>query len=145
MNITIRPAEPANQMQVAELLQQVDLPTDDLPTGLPGFMVAFDGNRLVGSAGIEPYNSVGLLRSVAVNPNYRDHKLGRQLVDAVLKAAQQQGIREAYLITTTADQYFERYGFERVERTNVPTAVAVTQQFSQLCPSSAVIMKKTLS
>ncbi|GAA4408345.1 hypothetical protein GCM10023187_30070 [Nibrella viscosa] len=144
MNIDIRTAEPANQHQVAVLLQHVNLPTDDLPTGLPGFVLAFDGDRLVGSAGVESYDRVGLLRSVAVDPDYRDHKLGRRLVDAVLENARQQGIREAYLITTTADQYFERYGFTCVERSTVPTPVATTQQFSQLCPASAVVMKKSL-
>ncbi|GAA4447176.1 hypothetical protein GCM10023189_03230 [Nibrella saemangeumensis] len=144
MAIHIKPAQPDHQPTVSALLESVQLPVNDLPTGLPGFIVALDDERLIGSAGVESFESIGLLRSVAVDPDYRDHKLGRRLVDAVLETARQQGVREAYLITTTADQYFERYGFERVERNTVPSPVAATQQFSQLCPASAVVMKKSL-
>lgn len=52
---------------------------------------------------------------------------------------------DLYLITTTADGYFKRLDFGRVERSNVPDAIARTRQFSDLCPASSVVMKKEVT
>jgi N-acetylglutamate synthase-like GNAT family acetyltransferase len=60
----------------------------------------------------------------------------------LIKQVRLQGVKELYLITTTADGYFEKQGYERVSRENVPVEIAQSQQFSSICPSSAVVMKK---
>jgi len=144
MKLTIRPAQCSDAVAVEELLRGVALPTEDLPADLAHFVVGYDQHQLAGIAGMEYYGPLGLLRSVAVSPVFRDRHLGRALVDAVLDSARQDGIREAYLITTTADAYFLRYGFTEVKRAEVPEAIRATSQFSALCPASAVIMKMSL-
>ena len=87
---------------------------------------------------------MGLLRSVAVVPNYRGHYIGQTLVDGLLQAAEHNGLTALYLLTTTADEYFERIGFERIARDNVPDEVKQTGQFSTICPDSAVVMRYLL-
>ncbi|MFD2570650.1 GNAT family N-acetyltransferase [Spirosoma soli] len=77
-----------------------------------------------------------MLRSVAVQVDYRHQHVGQQLLTAV----QQRGIQRLFLITTTADHYFGRLGFERIERNLVPDTISATRQFSGLCPASAVVM-----
>lgn len=137
-----RPATPADRPVLITLLTQVDLLTDDLPEDLSTFTLAFDDDKLAGAAGVEAFGPTGLLRSVAVSPVYQQKQIGRHLVDASLKQAHKQGVERLYLITTTADGYFERLGFERVTRTDVPEAIARTRQFSDLCPASSVVMTR---
>ncbi|WP_128546402.1 arsenic resistance N-acetyltransferase ArsN2 [Larkinella soli] len=144
MAILLLPARPEHYASVVGLLSSAALPTEDLPADLQGFILAFDGERLVGSAGLADEEGYGLLRSVAVDPGYRNRRLGRQLAEAALDLARQRSVREVYLITTTADRYFERHGFRPVGREEVPDPIARTRQFGEICPASAVIMKKDL-
>ncbi|GAB3910026.1 hypothetical protein GCM10028803_48950 [Larkinella knui] len=138
-------ARPEDKETVFALLQKSQLLTDDLPTDLTGFVMAKEQDTCVGVAGLEPYGSVALLRSVAVSPEYQGRHVGTQLVGRVLETARAAGLEEIYLITTTADRYFVRHGFRPVDRLEVPEAIRQTQQFSDLCPASAVVMKRTVN
>ncbi len=139
-----RPATATDRPALVDLLTQVDLLIDDLPSDLSTFTLAFDVDQLVGAAGVEVLESAGLLRSVAVSPERQHQQIGRQLIDASLHLAREKGVTDLYLITTTADGYFERLGFGRVNRTGVPAAIAQTRQFSDLCPASSVVMSKKM-
>nr|WP_199563236.1 arsenic resistance N-acetyltransferase ArsN2 [Runella aurantiaca] len=144
MEIEIRLAQPADYESVVSLLKSVGLPTEDLNAKLPDFLLAFANEKLVGSAGVEVNGTVGLLRSVAVQEDFRNYKIGGRLVNDLSKQVRLKGVKDLYLITTTADGYFEKQGYERVERENVPAEITQSQQFSSLCPSSAVVMKKSI-
>jgi amino-acid N-acetyltransferase len=144
MNIQIASALSRQRPGLEALLMANGLPVSDLPASLNGFYLALDEDVIVGAAGMEQWEDVGLLRSVAVAESHRNQHLARQLTDAVLSHARMTQVREMYLITNTADRYFEKYGFQRVERSEVPPPIAQTEQFAGLCPSSAVVMKMTL-
>jgi amino-acid N-acetyltransferase len=58
--------------------------------------------------------------------------------------AESRGIHALYLLTLTAERYFPRFGFERVEREEVPSDVAETVEFKSACPSTAAAMRKVL-
>lgn len=134
----------SDRASLCQLLQAVGLPVEDLPEDLGHFFVLTDQQTVIGSAGMEPYDSVGLLRSVAIDPDYRKAQLGKRLIDAIEVHARLYGIQKLYLITTTADDYFSKLGYWPVDRTAVPPAIAATQQFSGICPSSARVMMKEL-
>lgn len=139
--MTYRPATPDDRPALIALLTQAQLPINDLPADLGTFLLAkSDEGELIGAAGIEPLGDVGLLRSVVVSPAYRGQYIGQTLVDGLLQAAQHNGLTDLYLITTTADAYFERLGFRYISRDDVPEAIAQTYQFSTGCPDSAVVM-----
>jgi N-acetylglutamate synthase-like GNAT family acetyltransferase/2-polyprenyl-3-methyl-5-hydroxy-6-metoxy-1,4-benzoquinol methylase len=142
--IEIRTAKPSDFEAVVGLLTSSGLPTEDLNPTLPNFLLAFSDEKLVGSAGVEVNGSYGLLRSVAVDSAFRNYKIARRLVNDLTKQARLQGVKEMYLITTTADGYFEKQGYERVTREYVPVEIGQSQQFSSVCPSSAIVMKKTI-
>ncbi|QHV94613.1 arsenic resistance N-acetyltransferase ArsN2 [Spirosoma endbachense] len=145
MSFHIEYARPEDKDIVIALLHQGHLLTDDLPADLADFVIAKDARKSIGVAGLERFNEVGLLRSVAVDPAFQGKQIGAQLVGRILETARAVGLREVYLITTTADRYFERYGFQVVNRQDVPVAIQQTQQFSDLCPSSAIVMKRVLT
>lgn len=127
------------------LLEQGQLLTADLPAGLPDFVIAREDGAPVGVAGLERFGSVALLRSVAVDPAHQGKGIAGTMIEQLLARVDAARLRELYLITTTADRYFERYGFAPVSRELVPPAIQQTRQFSGLCPSSAVVMKRTLN
>ena len=141
--MSYRRATEADRPAIITLLEQANLLTDDLPTDLGTFRLAFADEKLAGVAGLEILEENGLLRSV-VSLNFRNQKIGNQLIEVIVELAKSEKITALYLITTTADLYFERLGFSRVDRANVPDNIARTRQFSNLCPVSAVVMSKEL-
>jgi amino-acid N-acetyltransferase len=63
-------------------------------------------------------------------------------VARVIADAEARGIPALYLLTTTAERYFPRFGFEVVERAEVPDDVRTTAEFTSACPASAVVMRR---
>ena len=49
-----------------------------------------------------------------------------------------------YLLTTTAEEFFARCGYEPIDRSRVPEAIRATAEFQSLCPASSVCMRKRL-
>lgn len=131
---------------VASLLDQAGLPVADLATGSPVVLYGRSANgALIGVVGLELYGAAGLLRSLAVEPKSQNSGLGRALVKHAENQASNAGVRELYLLTTTAERYFERLGYHTVPRSEAPTVIASTSQFSSLCPSSSAFMRKSLA
>ncbi|UFH56786.1 arsenic resistance N-acetyltransferase ArsN2 [Spirosoma sp. KNUC1025] len=143
MSIAIKPADAEQVPELAQLLNRNHLSADDLPQDLSHFWLAVADGQIIGSIGIEIYGQVGLLRSVCVDENYRSRGIAQKLFNTAHEAARQQSVSNLYLLTTTADRYFERFGFQRVNRSEAPESIQQTTQFSLLCPSSAVVMKQT--
>jgi amino-acid N-acetyltransferase len=95
-------------------------------------------------AGLELHGEDGLLRSVAVDPDYRGQGLAKSLVAAVIERATRVGLRSMYLLTTTARDYFARLGFADCPRDAAPRAIRDSWEFRTGCPSSATLMKRAL-
>lgn len=144
MDITYHKALPENRPALESFLKSLSLPTEDLPADLSGFTLAFDGQIMVGSAGVEPLGTLGLLRSVAVAASHRSLGVAAQVFQSAIDHARETGIHDIWLITNTADNYFERHGFVRIQRESAPAEIAGTAQFTGLCPSTAVVMRKTV-
>lgn len=147
-NLTLAPAQNSQRKALEQLLSGSGLTTSDLPEDISGFVLAFDGDVAVGSAGLETLGSTALLRSFAVHPDYRSKGLGRQLYEAVQMQAEALQFPELWLITNTAEDYFRSMGFERQERQerqSAPTQVQAHPQFAGLCPSSSAVMRKELT
>lgn len=149
---TLRPAVPADLPAVERLLTAADLPTagvaELLASGADEFVVAEDPTapgELAAVAGLEVCGDTALLRSVAVRPRWQAHGLGRALVARVVCRAEARGVRALYLLTTTAEHYFPRFGFTRVAREAVPAEIAATLEFRSACPASATAMARPLA
>jgi amino-acid N-acetyltransferase len=130
---------------VLALLTEQHLPREGLRDHVPLLLVARKQGRIVGSAALEMYADSALLRSVAVADDVRGQGLGRELTDAAIALARSQHVSAVYLLTTTADQYFPRFGFERIARADVPATVQAAVEFQSACPASAIVMRKRLT
>jgi amino-acid N-acetyltransferase len=144
MATTIELARPGDLDEIVALLAISQLPPDGLRDHLATTFVARAAGRIVGSAGLERYANGALLRSVAVLPERRGQRHGRELIEAAIRLAREYEMPAIYLLTTTAEEYFTRYGFERIARADVPTTVQASVEFTSACPSSATVMRKTL-
>jgi amino-acid N-acetyltransferase len=135
------PASPEDFAGVRSLLERCDLPTADLrPDHLEHFVLCRRDAELVGTIGLELLGEVALLRSLAVAPEGRGRGLGRDLWQRACDHARNNGIRQLYLLTTTAEGLFANWGFRRVSREAVPDAVRGTSEYSAVCPSTATVM-----
>ena len=114
---------------------------------LSDYVVATDAATgvLIGCAGVERYGEAALLRSVVVAPAARSQGLGDRLVREVLRRAAATGCHQAVLLTTTADQYFPRFGFRQIARDEIPLPVRASVEFASACPVSAVVMRCELT
>lgn len=125
------------------LLAAEHLPFDDLTErSLQTFVVLRDGEHVAGAVGIEVYEEVALLRSLIIAPDFRSHGYGGQLTSAIEVLAESAGVKSIYLLTTSAEGFFSRHGYRRIERSQAPAAIRGTSQFSALCPATAVLMVK---
>ena len=131
--------------QVRSLLEQHHLPLDGVDDRIRTMLVARDGSQVVGTAALELYSDCALLRSVAVDAAQQGRHLGRQLTEAVLRLAQDHGVHTVFLLTTTAERFFPKFGFEQITRDEVPETVRASVEFTSACPASAIVMRKRLA
>ena len=142
--IQIVPVEPAYRDAIISLLQSEKLPVSDLPTDLPDFLMAIDNGNVVGGIGLEIYARNGLLRSLVVKPEYRNMKIAASLISELEKVARDAGLQVIYLLTETAPDYFSKKGYEVIARSEAPESLQQSSEFSHVCPTTAVLMRKRI-
>lgn len=134
-----------NTNELLELLNNSDLPTADISfETTKNFYGIYNKNILIAAIGIEYYYPTALLRSLVVDENERENGLGIELIKFIEDKCRRDNIEEIYLLTTTAEKYFLKYGYVKIERSEAPEKIKKTSQFSDLCPSSSAFMRKIL-
>ncbi len=126
------------------MLKAVDLPLDGVAEGITHFVLAENDSDIGGVAGLELYADCGLLRSVAVKPGMQRHGIGRQLVGKVIENAKAYGVRRLFLLTETAEPFFAKMGFVRVQREEVDAPVRKSLEFCRVCPDTAAAMMRQI-
>lgn len=144
MAVRIEQARAEDLPDVLALLIEQRLPTDGLAEHVTSMLVAREAARLVGSAALEISGDGALMRSVVVAVDLRGQGLGGKLTEAALELAKEHQVPAVYLLTTTAEQYFPKFGFEHITRADVPASVQRSAEFRFACPSSAIVMRKRL-
>lgn len=138
----IERAVPADAAAVEALLASASLPLEGAAEALSTGVVARDGDRIVAAAALERYGDAGLLRSVVVAADRRGTGLGREIVAAAESLAAAEGIRDLYLLTETAADWFPRLGWTVVERPVAAAAVGESVEFTTVCRDTGVPMHR---
>lgn len=142
---TIHRIEKVDFETVNHLLAANDLPLVDIKDQTDHFYKAIDNSgTMVGTIGLETYGKYGLLRSLVVDKAYRNYGIAKMLVDTIISLSGELDLKMLVLLTTTADKYFEKHNFIRVQRDEVPEEIKQSREFSSICPVSAVVMQKAL-
>ena len=138
-------ANPDDEAQVKQLLARCDLPYEDItPSHLQHFLVVRYESHLAGMIGLEVLGTFALVRSLAVQVHYRGQGIASQLTKQAEMYASSREVESLYLLTTTAESFFAKQGYQAMDRSAVPTAVQATAEFQNICPSTAACMVKYL-
>ena len=98
--------EPAIRKLLADsALHHEDISTDQLRH----FRLGWDGSRLVAVIGLEIKGRSALLRSLAVDADYRNRKIASRLVGEIEDYAKSLKVETLYLLTMTAEIFFEKF------------------------------------
>ncbi len=139
---SIEEAREADRTSILSLLESVGLPTEGVSERPSDFLVARDADgKVIGCIGLERYGSVGLLRSAAVTRGCQHSGIGSRLTFALLDRATKQGLTELALLTTTAQDFFARFGFRKARRDEYEEKLGRSPEWRLGCCSSAVLMK----
>jgi amino-acid N-acetyltransferase len=142
--VAIREAATRDTRAILELLLACELPIDGVPDDTALLLVAEQGARVVGCAGLELHGTDGLLRSVAVAPDVRVQGVAQRLCDEIERQASGLGARRLYLLTETAEVFFARRGYGAIERGAAPGGISASLEFAAVCPASAALMLREL-
>jgi amino-acid N-acetyltransferase len=141
METFIQPSEAA----VKRLLKASQLNSSDLtPEHLRHFFGLGAKEEPEGIVGLELFNTVALLRSLAVDSSRRGVGLGSKLIAHAEDYARNLGIKSLYLLTNTAESFFKHRGYCLAGRDDAPSAIRETKEFSEICPLSSAFMVKHL-
>ena len=144
MNLNIRKATDADLADIIRLLNTNKLPTQDISNSSIQLFTARYNDKTIGVIGIEIYDKTGLLRSLAVQDSFKKLKVGTKLINKLFDQIKQNNIKDVYLLTETAEDYFTRFNFDIVDRSNVPDIIMKTSEYKDICSDSAVVMHKNI-
>ena len=150
--VALRGAEPSDWVAISTLLDDADLPLAGAHEHLRNFIVAEGaGGALLGCAALERHLSTegevrvsGLLRSLAVALPARGLGVGARLVERLLTLAREADLADVTLLTTTAADYFSRFGFRAIARDEASAPVRDSLEFREACPDTATVMSLAL-
>jgi amino-acid N-acetyltransferase len=145
MRVSIERATAGDGPSILQLLLAAQLPVDGLIDHLDTAVVARADGRVVGCAALEIYADGALLRSVVVDDQVHGQGIGTRLTTAALDLANVLGMPAVYLLTTTAEAFFPRFGFVQIPRSEVPGGVQMSVEFRSACPSTAIVMGVTIA
>ena len=137
------PANDGLRPAALSLLRQNNLPISDIDESKLLFAL-IENNEVIGTGGLEFFDDCALLRSVSIRKDLQGKGLGKLITHKLENISRQKGIDCLYLLTTTAKDFFNKEGYEVITRDDVPESIKTSTEFSSLCPSSAIVMKKIL-
>ena len=128
----VREATPADLATARDLIAAAGLPLTGLEDAAL-VLVAEHAGALVDAVALERHgtgaDTAYLLRSAPVDPAQRGHGIGAALTAAALA--------HVGLLTETASEYFPRFGFNPVDRDELPAALTASAELQGACPASA--------
>jgi amino-acid N-acetyltransferase len=144
MNIVL--ASSGDEPWIRQLLTLCGLPHEDLtPEHLSHFWVIKERGEIIGSIGLETLDRSALLRSLAVDPRFRKRGFASELTKKAEDYAAALKVEALYLLTLTAESFFRKRGYQKIERISTPPEIQGTTEFQSVCPASSVCLVKRLA
>ncbi len=78
--------------EIRELLKSEAMLSHDLEENIGSFLIAKDGDILVGVVGLEIYGKYGLIRSFCVDQSYQNKRLGGELLSRIISSNFDSGV-----------------------------------------------------
>ncbi len=142
----MRPAQRGDMAAVRGILESVGLEKDlARDEHAPSFFVLSNERGVVGAVALEVHGDDAVLRSLAVDQEFRGAGYGWMLADMAISQARWRGVRRIYLLTESASDFFAaKFGFRVVDRSTLSKQVAASETFSRLVGAQLVAMRLDL-
>jgi amino-acid N-acetyltransferase len=138
---TIRSARADEEAFIKALIRNARL--DPLNVHWQNFLVATEGERIIGIAQIKPYHSGRELGSLVVVPDRRQNGVGGALIRALI--ARERGPLLLFCLAFR-EPYYARFGFKRCGLRDLPgefkLKYAVGTVFTRLAGRRLIVMKR---
>ncbi|MBI5070593.1 MAG: GNAT family N-acetyltransferase [Deltaproteobacteria bacterium] len=146
VSTSIGPASGGDMEGIKLLLAAALLPSRDV-VGPPGqrFILAAEGGRVLGCAGLQLAGQDALVRSMAVRWTRRNAGLGTRLHERLLHQAVLAGVRTLYVVTMTAEEFFARQGYRRAAADEVPAGLRASEEFAAFAPGGGTVMTRPVA
>ena len=130
-SISLRPARPDDLRAIVALLQAAHLPPNEAEQHVHNFVVGERDGRIVACGGLEAYpkGSACLVRSMAVEEPLQGSGVGSEIMRWVLERARELGLRDVFLFTMTAADFYRRFGFRDATLDEFPPAARRSAQY----------------
>lgn len=130
MSIVVRKAEEKDLLLIQRLVAKAGLREDGIEQHIERFLVVSnEEDKLIGTVGVEKYNSDGLLRSLVLDSPIWNARLSLEFLQLVLNYAEEQEIETVYLCSKGTNSLFHQLGFRQVGEEEVPEAVRKSSHF----------------
>ena len=92
----------------------------DMSENIRDFSVAYSGDRLLGCGALHFYTpTTAEVRSLAVDPEWKTHGIGRVIVEGLEREASENQLHAIFAFTYVP-QFFRKLGFHEIERGELP-------------------------
>jgi amino-acid N-acetyltransferase len=127
MEITVRRARTSDVRHIRRLIDTytadrrlLSKATVALFEDVQEFWVADAGGSVIGCGAVHVmWEDLAEIRTVAVDPEHRGHKVGHRVVSALLDTARDLGVRRVFVLTFETG-FFSSFGFVPIDGTPVP-------------------------
>jgi arsenate reductase len=137
----LRIVSPAEQPEaLRRLISQTELKFPEQDAESVHWTGLASDNELIACAGVEVHGADGLLRSVAVSPQFQGKGYGSMLIQTAILVARIQKLSTLYLFTDHASGFFVKHGFQKTGRETLPTRIAQSKQAVADCGTHADIL-----
>ncbi|HWR41319.1 MAG TPA: arsenite methyltransferase [Patescibacteria group bacterium] len=139
----LRQAQVGDGAGIMSLLQNSGLTTCGVEARINDFwvMTGTTSPDILGVIGLTVNGRQGVLRSLAVAPEWRGRGVAAALVKNALTEAKKRDLREIYLLTDTAADYLKPFGFEMIERSELPAGL-LNSSLQEACSVCRMCLKK---
>lgn len=135
-DVTIRPAKTTDVSTIRELVDTyaperrlLSKATVTLYEAVPDFLVVEKNGKVIGAGAVHVlWEDLAEVRTVAIFPEHKRLGIGSQLLEALLKRAQDLGVKRLFCLTFET-KFFAQHGFTEIEGT--PVEPEIYQQLLQ--------------
>ncbi|NLY04289.1 MAG: N-acetyltransferase [Campylobacter sp.] len=118
---------------------------DEVASSIRSYILAFDGDILVGYAALKIYSlNLAEIRSLVVRDTYRAKGVGSKIVKKLLEEAKEYEIDTVFALTYK-DKFFINLGFKVIDKEELPSqkiwADCIKCKYFPVCNEVAVIYK----
>ena len=121
----IKHAEGIEQLLTSYSQQELLLPRSlsEIIRQIPQFLIIENETNVIGCVSLEVFTKeLGEIRSLAVDPQFQNLRLGEKLVLSVEHYARDLGLHKMMALTYV-EGFFHKYGYKTVEMSNLPEKV----------------------